>query len=76
MTDNDIMLGGEGFDHCLLLVADLFLSIANCKLSAKTNLLKPWIMICLIYITAVAGRGVDIVSAVDNLVLKYRSCAK
>lgn len=52
--DDDIMLWRKGFDHRLLAIAAFEVStfvndLLNCQ---KADLLKPWIMICLICISA------------------------
>ena len=55
-TDDDIALGREGLDDCLLLVT-LRLSgiLTGTFLASMAYLLKPWMIICLICILAVRG---------------------
>ena len=57
-TDNDISLGREGLNDGLVLVAGWQVrggGVGGCGRLGGTNLLKPWMMICLIYMMNCAG---------------------
>ena len=57
VANDDIVLRGKGLDHRLLLIAKPYVSKRYRILVPATNLLKPWMMICLINIAVVAGSG-------------------